>query len=314
MSFFDKVKKLMPKKYFKKNLKFGRNFFGNIAGAVGSYYGGPAGGALGSKIGDSLKTGDSAERNAQKESDREYARSLADQERFARDSLQWRVEDARKAGLSPLAALGFSPPQFIPPQPDYGGGYYANDEYGLSDMGQDIGRAIAAGQTERERRKAENTVMSTPYDDAILRRTNLENDALVLDIQYKQARLNALLAGRPPAGPVTNSAESQGDLNQIVVTAKRRPYPAFPAVTQGMDPVIGKDYQLVDTDYGVVRIPTPYFKQASEDNILLEGPWTVRNQLIPAAEEIYGRARRQTEKDWNAFKNRWKPSTRYRNY
>lgn len=63
---------------------------------------------------------------------------------FAKNSIQWRVADAKKAGLSPLAALG-NPG--IAASPAYVGG----GDYGLSDFGQDISRAMYATKSSEDR-------------------------------------------------------------------------------------------------------------------------------------------------------------------
>lgn len=88
----------------------------------------------------------------------EYANTLAyQQQQFERQAaqqgIQWRVADAKLAGISPLVALGA--PTFNPGAISVGGGNfdnpYAGAGAGLSSMGQDLSRAAMAAQTEDTR-------------------------------------------------------------------------------------------------------------------------------------------------------------------
>ena len=66
---------------------------------------------------------------------------LAYQKELAQNQIQWRVEDAKKAGLHPLAALGVSPSSFSPVSGSSSGVNYSGlNGIGdtLSDMGQYI--------------------------------------------------------------------------------------------------------------------------------------------------------------------------------
>jgi len=59
------------------------------------------------------------------------------QEQFARMGIQWRVEDAKAAGIHPLAALGVSTPNYIPSST-------AAKGMGIADAGRALGRGVAA--------------------------------------------------------------------------------------------------------------------------------------------------------------------------
>ncbi|AXH75531.1 MAG: DNA pilot protein [Microviridae sp.] len=67
------------------------------------------------------------------------------QEEFARHGVQWRVEDAKKAGVHPLFALGASTTGFTPSP-------VMPDDYGIAEAGQAIGNAVTASATQPERR------------------------------------------------------------------------------------------------------------------------------------------------------------------
>lgn len=80
------------------------------------------------------------------------ARSEAMQREFAQNGIRWRTEDAKAAGLHPLFALGGSGATFTPSAAtinfDNGGAHLGR---GLSEAGQNLGRAVAAQQTPDQR-------------------------------------------------------------------------------------------------------------------------------------------------------------------
>lgn len=101
-------------------------------------------------------------------------RNIKLQREFAKNGIRWRVEDAKKAGLHPLFALGaqtqsFNPISVADPLPD-----------ALANMGQDIGRAVTATQTAAER---------APFNALALERAQLENELLKSQIAKNTAQL-----------------------------------------------------------------------------------------------------------------------------
>lgn len=107
------------------------------------------------------------------------------QEAFAKNSIRWRVADAKRAGIHPLAALGaqthsYAPVAFDDPLPN-----------ALANAGQDLGRAIDAGRTGRERVDA----YTKTVQDLTLNRMGLENQLLASQIQKVRQ------AGHPPPLP-----------------------------------------------------------------------------------------------------------------
>lgn len=74
--------------------------------------------------------------------------NIALQREFAQKGIQWKVADAKKAGVHPLYALGAQTHSFSPVS--------VGDVAGaLSDAGQHLGRAIDAGLTQEQRRQQE---------------------------------------------------------------------------------------------------------------------------------------------------------------
>lgn len=160
---------------------------GSLGGAIGGLFGG--GGGKGSAA-DLL------------------GRQMDRQEIWNKHQVQWRVEDAKKAGVHPLYALGaqISTPQVPSVVGDTGPSF--GDR--LSSAGQDIGRAAEALLGGKQR-------MLARMDALALERGELENDLLRSQI----ARLNA--PGHPPGLPDPDDWTNQlGPVN--------RPYPPSAAV------------------------------------------------------------------------------------
>lgn len=75
------------------------------------------------------------------------AKNRALQKQFAQYGIRWRVEDAKAAGLHPLYALGAQIPSYSP--------VHSEAPAQLAEMGQNIGRAVQATQTARERERSQ---------------------------------------------------------------------------------------------------------------------------------------------------------------
>lgn len=108
------------------------------------------------------------------------------QKELHKNQIQWKVEDAKKAGLHPLAALGVSPSSFSPVSGASSGVNYSGfNGVGdmLSDLGQDIDRSILQAKTKEEQKDA----------------LRLQNQSIALDLQGKDLNnqiLQAELASR----------------------------------------------------------------------------------------------------------------------
>ena len=117
------------------------------------------------------------------------------QKEFAQNSISWRVQDAERAGVHPLYAIGA-------PSISYSPTGVGNT---LAGMGQDIGRAISSVQGRGERVSA--------YD-ASLRALQLERGGLENELLRSQIRkINQ--PGTPPASPGgpggARAIDGQGD-------------------------------------------------------------------------------------------------------
>lgn len=153
-----------------------------------------------------------------KAQEREYGR----QKEFAQNGIRWRVDDAKAAGIHPIFAVGANTPTYSPQ-------VATGTDYGLSQVGQNISRAIEAKQTREER--LANAVVTRDvgaaqanYYNAAARNQDaqalLAENKLVSptdsmrDFTISQA-VNSGLAlrnqpGQPPAMPKTNESPNPG--------------------------------------------------------------------------------------------------------
>lgn len=123
------------------------------------------------------------------------------QKEFAQSGIQWKTEDAKKAGIHPLYAMGANTVSYSPQS--VGGADYSH----ISDAGQNIGRAIDATR-------------SGPARGVATALTAIQMEGLQLDNDIKRATLNSALAtarqpGNSPGLPsATQTAGATGITGQ----------------------------------------------------------------------------------------------------
>lgn len=215
--------------------------------------------AISNLIGSSTSANANAENNRQ---------NIALQKEFAHNGIRWKVEDAKRAGIHPLFALGAQTHSFAPVN--------AGDTSigpGLANMGQDLSRAIHSTRTQSERESA--------MADLQLENQKLQNEYLLAQI----AKLSGDQTG-PPSPTLGNAGlmldgqvNSRGTSKFVVdkplertVSQPGRPEKEAGAVS---------DYTHVRTPFGYSVVPSTDVKQRIEDTFIPETMWSVRNQLLP---------------------------------
>lgn len=147
------------------------------------------------------------------------------QKDFAKKGIQWRVEDAKKAGIHPLAALGANTMSYSPVSVGDLSSSFAN-------MGQDIERSVAAGGTTGQRARQ--------MEALTLEHASLENDLLRAQI----GQIN-----RPHVGPAMPAVAGTGtDEGVNVVPPQRTPLVKF-GVPWDTNPAV-TDAQTIEDRYG----------------------------------------------------------------
>lgn len=171
----------------------GSFFTDPIAGLVGS-----AVGAVGDAVGGILG-GKSSEKNAQTNADAALQAAKLNteyQKEFAQQGVRWRVEDAREAGIHPLAALGAQTPTYSPSfsMDAFNGNQQSSVSplaIGLKSMGQNISRAHQAKMLEHDR------ALENAWKSAQIKR--LEADTVLT--QAQAAKMVVDSQQLPPAFP-----------------------------------------------------------------------------------------------------------------
>ena len=123
------------------------SFIKSNAGGFGSLLGSAAGGPLGGVVGGMLGGGMQQQYQQEQQFGRDkywFAAQEAQAKEFAQNNIQWKVDDANKAGIHPLAALGVQPQSA--PASMIGSNLMPQGD-SMGQMGQDIGRAIMANKT-----------------------------------------------------------------------------------------------------------------------------------------------------------------------
>lgn len=193
-----------------------------------------------------------------------------------KNQIQWRVADAKAAGIHPLYALGPTGMSYSPVSQhpgDYGGSSFAQ-------AGQDISRAIAANRGERERREMarqgaihaaidrerQNTLFGQQVE-----RNALEND--LLRSQISRLQMSAQLG---PPSPVINGTNERAIPRPSEPIMGARGAPAREAGTI-------TDFQYRRHDDGGIGVTySEEAKDRSEDDIVEQLGWHWRNRFNPS--------------------------------
>lgn len=172
------------------------------------------GGALG--LGGKLLGGlfgKSAQDEANAANERMANQNIALQREFAQNGIQWKVADAKAAGISPLYALGAGTTSFSPvsigAQP---ADALANS---MSGMGQDLGRAIASSASSDTRDK----MFSASMQKLQLEGAQLDNDIKRATIASSVQRLKSAQIGPgvPSGGDVPIPTSNPSKINRLYV-------------------------------------------------------------------------------------------------
>jgi hypothetical protein len=197
------------------------------------------------------------------------------QKKFAQNQIQWRVEDARKAGIHPIFALGATPMQYSPQAVGDIGSSFA-------EMGQNISRSRMAAADRAERA----AVLAASSGDRALARYR---EGVAFDLATQRGQLeNQLLASQiatlsngqlPPPNP----AGSRG-IRVPAGTIAERPagVEVGSAYNNARAPGAITSYQFQRTDDGGLSVmQSEQSKERTEDDTFAQLDWGIRNRLMP---------------------------------
>lgn len=238
---------------------------GEILGAVGSI----AGGLL----------GNSAAKKANKTAQANRQEDIALQREFAQNSIQWKANDAKAAGISKLAALGAPTTSYAPVST----GSTSADYSFLGNAGQNIGRAISASSSPDRQ-----TAAIQKAGQAI------QLEGLQLDNDIKRAQISSMArtqlapgtasgAGGPypiPGQPMSIEPPTRSQSTKTDVGT-----PGEPSIVPGRTPEV----LLTDTvSGGYAPVLPPALQEALESQgVLAQAQYFIRNGLMPALSDNY---------------------------
>lgn len=125
------------------------------------------------------------------------------QREFAQQGIQWRVADAKAAGIHPLYALGGAGASYSPSAVSIGTGGGSDIGADLARVGSGVSRAVAAVSSKEDRSDA---AYQSQMRIMGLDRANLENRLLETQIAASQAALMRSQVGPPmPTGAGTSA-------------------------------------------------------------------------------------------------------------
>ena len=207
------------------------------------------------------------------------------QKEFAQQGLKWRVEDARRAGVSATAALGFSGASA---SPVYVGDVDRGPTFG--EEGQNLMRAISATSTSSEK----------TAEALRLRAMKLDVEGKEIDNAIRVQQLNQVGASSPPFPGNNYLVPGQTQSGAVQVKPSQPTASEAPGVQAG----VINDLQYVQHADGSLGItPSTDAKERNEDDFIAEVMWHVRNRLAPPAPTVYRypmpeHLRRQGYKHW----------------
>lgn len=203
------------------------------------------------------------------------AQNIALQKEFAQSGIQWRTDDARAAGISPLAALGAQTMSFSPQSVGMVPGQVSPVDGmadGLANFGQDVSRGLEAARSHQERASA----VAKTMQDLQLQRAGLENQLLATQI----AKIRGAAVGPAmPAAAQRYLVDGQGEAAVVDLPLERVAPPlAVPSIEPG-----------AVTDIGFTRTPTGWApvmskdaKERLEEDFIGGLTWNMRNRVLPS--------------------------------
>lgn len=197
-------------------------------------------------------------KKSQEEADKKNARQ---QERFAREGIRWKVQDAKAAGIAPEFALGASTYQASPT--------HTPTQSDSAIAGQSIARAALATASQPDRD------MTQALQAETLRGMRLDND-----IKQTQGMTQTQYASNPAFPHARgNVIEGQGNSPVKDVPLERTGMSrSRPDSEGGSIPSVGWSKTA---DGGLRPVPSQDIKNRIEDQLIPETVWAAQNLVAP---------------------------------
>lgn len=262
---------------------------GSVGSVVGGALGGPVGAVAGGALGGVADGAISA--NMQASADKKaFQRQYAAQKEFAQHGIQWKVDDATRAGLHPLAALGAQTSSFSPVSVG-GVDYSALNEQ----MGQNVDRAFAATRSAEDRAAiALERSQASQLNQINLERAKagLQNDLIQNQMLASNlARLRSNQIGAPFPSGETSAISTGKSPRGYAYEVNKIPSPtqAGSALTAGTVPGMTKFNLGTDRHPYVLELPGQKIDEAL-DNVPGLGAYVfLRHQTARGVEYLQDR-------------------------
>jgi len=195
------------------------------------------------------------------------------QKEFAQNGIQWKAEDARAAGISPLFAMGAPAVSYAPVSSGS-----TNPLSGLASAGQDISRAVDATSSQSQRLD----VFTKAAQQLQLQRMGLENELLGSQLaKSRQAPQPGIpspgeryyVEGQPDSGLVKPSP-----LVQDTPVKRESSAPGQPSQEAG----VGADIGYTRTKTGWAVTASKFSKDRTEDDTWGQLAHGFRNRVMPS--------------------------------
>lgn len=167
------------------------------------------------------------------------------QKMLHQNQLQWRVEDAKKAGLHPMAALGLSSMQFSP----VSGPSSASADYSwIGDLGQNLDYAATKGKTNVQQAQAFALAQKSG---------EVQIEGQELDNEFKRLQIMSLVSRLTQTGPAAPEVNTNNPINE----------PDSPFTDK---PIVRDGWLLDEKGRKISVIPSEAMKGRTEDVLGVE--------------------------------------------
>jgi len=218
-------------------------------------------GAIASALGN-VVSGIAGASSAKSAAKQEYK----NQKEFAQQGIQWKVDDAKAAGIHPLYALGANTATYAPVSVGN-----TNPLSGLAAAGQDLSRAVDATRPA----SAKVDAITSTQQALATERMGLENELLRSQIAKTRQESNPPM---PTAGD-RMLVEGQGN-SPLVKTSPMARQSSGTAPSQEAGAVSEMGYLRTPTGWAPVQSKDA--KDRTEDDTWAELAWGIRNRLLPS--------------------------------
>lgn len=250
---------------------------------------------------------------------RMWSENQAQQEKFAQMGLQWKVQDAIKAGIHPLAALGAQSTSFSPVSvgsSSTSGGFNSRGDSTrriggyLADMGQNLTRSLSATRTDAEKEMDALQVQGA--------KLNLQNQAM--ENELKAIELRRIKSGVGGPGTLSRLVPGQGSSGFI---AQPNEITQSPADAPQTEAGVISNYGFARTKTGLRPVPSNDVKNRIEDQMIPETLWAIdaygspfigSKRSQPSKIELQREFPGASDSYWDGRRFEWRPIYRGRYY